>query len=306
MPLPIPQPASEDHPFHILLAHLPDGSTTHFLPTARLAVTPILRTSGLLRGLADDEVKTLLLILTYLTPNGLFLATVPQMAEAMRVAEGKMEQRLRRLQGFIWQGEPLLREQVRENGLRSYVPSTSLVGIEVAVSAAAEPLPLPIPSHRDAVIAHSRAAYTHPRAEVERLIAEQNGWDVPRREGTEVHGSAIFQRLLRVGILPEQAEALIAHYPYEEIEQQLDWLPYRTVRKPAPFLIAAIENRYAEPIAARQRRLFDQAVQSPEVANTGDIPSMHEEISLPAGDLSPGETLAVLDIPRDADPQPEA
>jgi len=302
----LPQSGSNAHqPFRIVLAQVEEAQTDHFRPTAVVQITPALRTSGLLRGLPAEEVKTLLMALTYLTPNGVFLATVPQMAEALRVTEWKMEQRLRRLQGFAWQGEPLLREQVRQSGLRSYVPSTFLVGIEQGA-----PVPtkatgtrvLPASSRED-VIAHSLATYTHPRAEVERQIAEQNGWEVPGVSDTEV--STLHRRLLRFGLLPEQADALLAQHPAEEIQQQLDWLPYRKARKPGPLLIAAIENRYTEPIAARQRRLFDQAVMPPRVEDPPEDQAQEAESSS-AMPLNEGETLVLLAVSPDSGETAEA
>ncbi|MCW3053458.1 MAG: hypothetical protein JWN14_2628 [Chthonomonadales bacterium] len=285
-------------PFRIVLEQVEEAQTDHFRPTAVLQITPALRTSGFLRGLPAEEVKTLLIVLTYVTPNGVFLATVPQMAEAMRVTEGKMEQRLRRLQGFAWQGEPLLREQVRESGLRSYAPSVFLVEIEQRAFVPTRAVGTPVlpASNREEVIAHSRATYTHPRAEVERQIAEQNGWDIPGTGATDTQPSTLYRRLLRFGILPEQAEELLAQHPAEEIQQQLDWLPYRKARKPGPLLIAAIENGYAEPIATRQRRLFDQAIHTPRGA---EDPSQEVDSLSYAVPLVEGEPLVLPSIPTE-------
>jgi hypothetical protein len=308
MSFPLPQSWSgATQPFRIVQQQADATSAGYFRPEAAVHVTAALRTLGLLRGIPAEEIKTLLLLLTYLTPNGAFMATVPQMAEAMRVSEGKVEQRLRRLQEFVWQGEPLLREQVRESGLRSYTPSAFLVGIEQLPSVKSTSAPGQHQTSREAVIAHSRAAYAHPRAEVERLIAEQNGWDIPGEVASHESSSDLYRRLLRFGILPEQAAELLEQHPTAEIRQQLDWLPYRNVRKPAPFLIAAIENCYAEPIAARQRRLFDQAVQTPQEApNAADGPPQLETVPASAIHLTEGETLALPAVPPDAGRQNKA
>lgn len=296
------QPEQAGAPFRVVVSQVPDGQGTHFRPDARLEVTAALRTSGLLRSLPGDEVKTLLLILTYLTTNGLFLASPPQVAEAMQVSESKVEQRLRRLQNFTWQGEPLLREQARESGLRSYGPASVLVSVlhtpEPQLSVQTE---LPSRSNREVVIAHSRAAYAHPRAEVERVMAEQNGWEVPDHQAQPSGGVSLFKRLQRFGILPEQAESLIAQHPMEEIVQQLEWLPYRNARKPGPLLVAAIENRYAEPLAARQRRLLDEAVHPPETIDVSGGPAIPDILS-----LTEGETLMLPTDGANYDPPPPA
>ena len=308
-PLPQSDPGASQ-PFRIVLQQAEESSTEHFRPTAVLQITSVLRTSGLLRGLPAEEVKTLLLVLTYLTPNGVFLATVHQMAEAMRVSLGKMEQRLRRLQGFAWQGESILREQVRENGLRSYTPSTFLIAVEQARLQVPESIaPLPATSSREAVIERSRAAYAHPRAEVERQIAELNGWEVPGEVVEEGDTTNLRYRLLRFGVTPEQAEELLVQYPAEEIRQQLDWIPYRKARKPGLLLIAAIENHYDEPIVLRQRRLFEQALQAPfEPAATTKEQPQEQEVETPPSlvPLAEGETLILPPIPSSDGTPPES
>jgi hypothetical protein len=260
----------ETHPF--ILAHTHQDTTRggYFRPSASVIVTPALRTSGLLRALPSEEVKTLLMLLTYVTPNGLFLATAPQMEEALRLAPMKLSGRLRRLLAFSWQGEPILRETIRDTGLRYYTPSAFLLTTHQPAPQEAEAPMLPpvFPAGREAVVEHSRQAYTHPRADVERQIAELNGWVMP--PATSETASSRFEepspfadlrrRLTRFGLSLEQAEEVLANHPEEEIRRQLDWMPYRNARRPGPFLLAAIENRYAEPLALRRRRLFEDAL----------------------------------------------
>src|SRR5688500_17210334 len=86
------------------LAVTPDGS---FRPGSAVQITTSLRTSGLLRTLPPEEVKTLLAMLTFTTPNGDCLPTLPELAQAMAVSEGQARQRLERLMQFPWQGQPL-------------------------------------------------------------------------------------------------------------------------------------------------------------------------------------------------------
>jgi hypothetical protein len=60
-----------------------------------------------------------------------------------------------------------------------FVPAPTLVGTaaeELPATYAAEPERSSSGANRDAIIAHSRAAYARPRAEVERLVAEQLGY----------------------------------------------------------------------------------------------------------------------------------
>jgi hypothetical protein len=56
--------------------------------------------------------------------------------------------------------------------------------------------------------------------------------------------------LVHVGISLRKARHLVDRYPAERIRRQLDWLPRRPARRPAPLLIAAIENDYDPPAYA--------------------------------------------------------
>lgn len=57
--------------------------------------------------------------------------------------------------------------------------------------------------------------------------------------------------LVEVGVALRKAENLVRSYPALRIRRQLDWLPYRSARRPAPMIIAAIENDYDEPAYAK-------------------------------------------------------
>jgi hypothetical protein len=56
--------------------------------------------------------------------------------------------------------------------------------------------------------------------------------------------------LVEVGIALRKAEHLTDNYPESQIRRQLDWLPQRNARRPAPLLIAAIEHNYDAPAYA--------------------------------------------------------
>lgn len=56
--------------------------------------------------------------------------------------------------------------------------------------------------------------------------------------------------LVEVGVSIRKAENLVKRFPEMKIRSQLDWLPYRSARRPASMIIAAIENDYDEPAYA--------------------------------------------------------
>jgi len=116
---------------------------------------------------------------------------------------------------------------------------------------------------RDRIIEYSRNRYAKTREEVERQIAEINGWNVPQDKAaheigqiskTEISDAETPQlkelrrRLLNVGIASEQTEYLLSHFEAERIEKQLQWLPFRHARNPSAYLVAAIVGDYEEPI----------------------------------------------------------
>lgn len=63
--------------------------------------------------------------------------------------------------------------------------------------------------------------------------------------------------LVQNGVSLRKAENLVRKFEPERIRRQLDWLPYRSARRPASMIIAAIENDYDEPAYADDRN--DQA-----------------------------------------------
>jgi hypothetical protein len=56
--------------------------------------------------------------------------------------------------------------------------------------------------------------------------------------------------LVEVGVALRKAESLVRRFPVQEIRQQLHWLPFRSARRPASMIIAAIENNYDKPAYA--------------------------------------------------------
>src|SRR2546423_357922 len=93
-----------------------------FVPDTRLVVTAALRTSGLLAALSDRDARTLLAVVTFLTPDGRFTGTAPAIAAALGVAEKNVRERLGSLTALSFQGAPVLVEIPREQALSAFVP----------------------------------------------------------------------------------------------------------------------------------------------------------------------------------------
>jgi hypothetical protein len=233
-------------------------SPNQFDPIARMILTPALRDAGLLRALTDEAARTLLAVISYLTDNGHLQPSVAQVAETLGLSERRTGERLRRLSDMTWQDSPLVRRLARENGLDAYVPSPHVVG-EVALpptTGETVSLPLPPPSHRDAILAHSRATYGRPREEVEKIVAEQLGHAI--EETLDTPEGAIRRQLLALGVSREEVEELVAHYPLDAIQEQIEWLPERGANHPARFLVAAIRGAYEPPARVRLERAVQE------------------------------------------------
>ena len=252
---PEPDAPQKRTPFIIELRRVDDVEGGHFRPEAVLIVTAFLRTSGLLKALAAEDLASLLTQLTFLTPNGDILPTTPELARALGIADRAVRYRMERLMGRLWQGKPLVLELKRASGLNAYTVSPELIAVRQETPRkhldSHQVLP---PSSREAVIARSRATYAKPRREVEAMIARLNNWDLPgpAREGpgddTSLDETRTLQtRLMLAGVPREQADVLLARYPLARIRAQLDWLPLRGAKSPARFLVAAIEKDFDPP-----------------------------------------------------------
>ena len=164
---------------------------------------------------------------------------------------------------------------------------------------------------REAVIAHSRAAYAHPRAEVEREIAERNGWTLPEQRGSDATADTsgeddtdVRRRLLRLGFTEQTISELLANHAEEDVTRQLDWLPYRNARRPGPFLLAAIQNQYEEPPLLRQRRHTTEVQEASPLPIAESVTVSGDEDHTPVPEPGPthlplqeGETLTLSLVP---------
>ena len=182
-------------------------------PEACVAMTRQLRLSGLLLALPASEIRTLLLMLTFVSVSGRCSPTLTQLAHAMQSSEPKARTRLQRLTRFHWQGKPLVDEiPLRNSGVTLYAvsdavldtgqpqdPPSSPVSMpdrEDEVAAAPDVLEEPgkivptgtVPAPggiRSIIIARSRDRYARPREDVERQLAAEMGWSYPFRSRQE-------------------------------------------------------------------------------------------------------------------------
>jgi len=180
----------------------------------------------------------------------------------------KARSRMQRLGQFRFEGEPLIIPTQRGNGQEAYALRSQWVPvIEQPVEEPKTPTIRAVPRQR--IIEYSRNRYGKTREEVEKQIAELNGWTVrsndqtqaaPETEASEPatrieaehpHRKELRRCLQNIGIAPDQIEYLFSNFEAERIEKQLGWLPFRQVRNPSAYLVAAIVHDYEEPIYRR-------------------------------------------------------
>ncbi len=287
----------------------------YFTPTAAVWLTPALSESGLLRDLAPDDLRALLAVLSCLNGNGGFVATPERLAPVLGLSTRAARAHLVRLQTLRWKGEPLLtshtsKSHTGESGWHFFQPAPHLLeerqnvispapeaGHMVEVPEIASPSPMPVVPDdvRDQVIAHSRATYTRPRAEVEaeinRFLSRDRQKPHPEPEVKERGEKAeseppatpearerlrLKRALVALGVPLHRAQALLEAHPAEKIAQQLEWLSYRNARNPVAYVIAAVEKDYAPPPAVslrgstEERKEAETEATAPEVAATPD------------------------------------
>ena len=255
--------SGQEPPFSICIEHRDKSRDGHWRPAAFIMLTPTLRTSGFLLALPPEDLKSFLLLLTFLTPNGECRASLAQLASAFHLSIAKTRARLQRLAAVQWQGQPVIQSFRFGNGLEGFAPVAGLLPV-VEEKATVMQLSTPVyrAAPRELVIEHSRRTYGRPRAEVERQISERMGWQLPEDKpmpvgarssdtaATDVEkpNQVLREKLLRVGLLPQQADELLSRYDAVRIERQLMWLPYRAVRNQVGFLIVAVKDDYAAPL----------------------------------------------------------
>ena len=230
-----------------------------FQPAARLLLTAALRTSGLWRDVSPEELRDLVLLLTFLTPNARIQPTLPELAEAMQASHTQARGRMLRLSRRQWRGQPLVRELNRQNGLDAYLPGRHLVDSQEEVQESPSLVPSVIFTEpragREALIAHSRARYATPRADVEADIARRMGWGTPLFENEEPSVAEekrqLYEKLSEQGMPKDKAMDILSRFDLDQVRSQIEWMPHRGAKNPARYLMAAIENNYEPPVAVR-------------------------------------------------------
>ncbi len=280
LPIPAVPERAEAAPF-VIEHRQEDAAGSSFRPSARLILTERVRTSGLWRSLTPEDFANLVLLLSFVTPNGWCRPTLPELADAMGVSQPKAKARLERLTQASWQGQPLAEVLARPDGLDAYLPGRRLVAHEDAVQA---PEPSQEPHRptpgREAVVAYSRARYAKTREDVERQIGEMMGWAPPDFAGEDpavADGKRrAFKAMTDTGMPKEQALDLLARFDLGAIESQITWLPQRSAKNPARFLAAAIEGGYDRPLALRR-----QPAEEPETVEQKRADEQKEQASMP-------------------------
>jgi hypothetical protein len=250
--------ADSDFPFVIEQYKGDQGTGGSFLPAARLLLTPALRTSGLWSALPPDELRDLTLLMTFLSPNGRVQPTLPELAGAMQASHVQTRARMLRLSRRVWRGQPLVVELNRQSGLDAYLPGRNLLEshqVSETPAAAAQTVLTEPRAGRDVLIAHSRARYATPRAEVEADIARRMGWGTPAFENdppdVAEEKRELYDKLSEQGMSKNQALDVLSRFDLTVVRHQLEWMPYRAAKNPSRYLQAAIENNYEAPVAMR-------------------------------------------------------
>ncbi len=223
---------------------------TRFVPDTRLVIAPALRTEGFLAIVPDREFRALVAVLTFLTADGRIQATADQVARALGISEKHAAERLRALCRLSWRDTPVLAEITREQAPTFYAPGYGVVTHaheEKEGDGAGESVPYATAS-REELIARSRDRYAKPLEEVERIVAGGLGHG-ESGAGDGSPDAGLRRALLDVGLTRDEADELLAGFPRDVIQKQLDWLPARGARNPARYLVAAIRGDYAAPVS---------------------------------------------------------
>jgi hypothetical protein len=304
------QPSTAHKPFVIEVRQDRPQPTGSFVPAASLKLMEEFRTTGLLHFLSPEDLKSLLYLLTFITPEGHCQVSLPILTSAMQVSSSKVKARMHRLSEMKWQDEPLIIQVPHESGLFTYSLHPHLVAYEHLTVSEQHPTPPLRTVSRNQIIAYSRSHYARPRAEVEKIIAAQLGQDIEET----VEQRKLRYRLENVGLTSEQAtEVVLTHSP-DVIAQQLDWLPFRNAKNPAGYLLAAIEGGYGEPRGVREERVLRE-LRYGEM-QSGEQPLSEEQVKEPEAEdrieeqgLDEGQGAAIPvseNPPQVATPQNEA
>ena len=263
------QEGSSEPPLSILVMPRDAGREGAWRPDAFVSLTKTLRTSGFLMALPPGDLKSLLVLLTFLSSNGHCTVMVQQLATAFHLSPGKTRTRMNRLVDFRWLDQPIIRYHKAESGVETYALMPGFLPVvEERIQSPAPPLLKAVP--REIVIEHSRHKYARTRAEVEAEIARLNNWKPIGEKGEikplDPHVAKMREKLIQAGLLEQQADDLLSRYDLPRIERQLEWLPLREARSPVGFLLSAIKNDYEAPPGwkpANSEKLNDPTQEGP-------------------------------------------
>lgn len=290
-------------------------NATHFTPQARLLLGEGLHESGLPYLLSAAQWQALWWVLLCLRPDGRFAATVPHIARLSRCSPRSVRRRLDALCRVRWRDQPLVQRCHTPSGLHLYQPAASLFERRTKPVHSEEETLQPRFVERAQIIARNRARYARPVEEVEAAIWAFYGKKRPSHtpsphqrpshdsaveadaipEKTDQDNDAIHQRardeaaradferrlalhlaLREVGLETAQCHSLLTRFDPERIQRQLDWLPWRHARRPAAYLIRAVEGDYDPPAGwdrDRERRSPEPGtVSQEETTKNGTMP----------------------------------
>mgnify|MGYP006945458466 CR=1 FL=1 len=264
-----------------------------FIPAASLKITEEFRASGLLYELPPEELKSLVYLLTFLSPEGNCSTSLPILTSAMRISSHLVKERMHHLAEFRFRDTNLITEIQHESGLFTYSLHPHWVAYEHLTISEPHPTSPIVTGSKQRVIANTRKHYATPRAEAERMVAEQLGHDILENEDQR----KLRLRLENAGLTTEQATEVLATYATDIIAQQLDWLPFRNAKNPAGYLLAAIDGGYKEPRAIRDRRFVLEEKFGGESTVNELLHNDEQELESPENELSDDVTQLEIDGP---------
>lgn len=275
---PVQAQETPEAPFHVLHLQQDRALSGSFRPDARLVLTSALRTTGFWAHMDPADAHTLILLLSFLSPNGHATPAVSLVAEALHCSPMQARSRLLSLTQKEWQGQALAVLLPRDDGNDAFAPGPFLLAQEHPAPPQEKGDPLPSRARREDLLAHSRARYARPRAEVEASIAERMGWGPPTfaddPPGIAAEKQDLFQKMTAQGMSKEQTLDVLARFPVAEVQRQVEWLPLRNAKSPSRFLLAAIEGDYDPPLAIRREASQPSSAAEP----LPNLPGLAEDV----------------------------
>ena len=230
-------PTPTQAPF--LIEHRRDAESGRgFVPSARLILTPALRTSGLWLALPPEELRDLLLVLTFLTPNGWIRPTLFELAGAMNASLPAARRRLERLARRQWRGAPVAVTAARLRGPGRLGARTPLLSREEAPrEARSAPRPVPRGGAGGGPRPQPRPLRPHPAGGGggdlgAHGLGARRPLTATTRRWRRASGRPT-RRMTDLGMPRDQALDLLARFDLDRVERQVAWMG-RRAEKPRP------------------------------------------------------------------------